>query len=1116
MVHLINPQTQHRGRGQALVEFTLTALLFLLMLVMVLEVARILAAYVTLQHAARQAARYAVTGNWETNYQATPSGHYIAGSDDPYARIAPCWPLFQDDPVIPDGANEEPAGPDFYQPFRNARTCSVEEAALKGLTGLALNPNAAPDEGNYYIIRVSGYSTDRYPETGTFSRNGTSGILYSNYFTLPEHVGANAGLAPGFAGEPNQKVVVQIYYRLPIITPLLSSIVPSLTLTGSAVMTNESFGSTSLQREAVQPPNLPAIPPVGPPSPPDLTIPTFTTTWNLATAVNASDDIDFTIDISNIGDMNSDAGTGNLFDVKIYETSDDVDPATIGSGGTTPAALGWTPITNGEWIDEAALIAGATRTLTVTNAHLSIPGVVYVYAWVDSENEIDEIGVGGGANPNGELNNVAKIGPFIFGSAVDLSVSATASGTPSGITPQNGGLVTYTVDVGNAGPADATAVEVQIDFPAGLDATPAGFSFPSCSGVMPTFVCGLPTITAGTSAPSYTFDLQMNSGADNLEVTTTFQVTDTSGVTIIYPADDTDSVTVYMGGTNLDVSKTVSDATTNVNDIITYTVTVENTGLNQATNIEILDTLPGEVSYQSDDSGGTYNSGSGIWSIATLDAGNTATLNIVAQVDVAGSGIVNTATLTAVDQPDTNGSDDSASVTITSEEVDVGINKTVDDTENYADGTVTYTIEATNNSITTTATNIVIVDTLPSGVTYDSHFPITGVSVSGNTVTWTIASLNPGNSTSLDIDAIVDSGAADGTAISNTATLTSLDQADTVAGNDSDSASFTVDNRTDLGMSVATTVNGVSGTTASEGDTVVFTWTITNNGPMDATDLSVTVDDILELANWSSIIVQDEGGNVLDLSTSPNLGDLAAGDSMNITVTAVVGTLAADTTDTFAATISAATPDDLDDPGVSTDPEDDSVTMTLLMPLLIADFEAGNDGFVYTAESAFEGVIGGASHNSNASYMSGANVAGGNPGNTLRLHLGDTDFSTISDMSAGYEYTFTLSTARNVTLTFDYAFEFSGGLDGGENGYVLVSLDDVLVGSDVSGSVQYQAGISSSNADALSPVWQTITIDLGTLAAGNHTLAIGGYLTNKNRSDEEIFIWYDNVTLKAN
>ncbi len=88
---------------------------------------------------------------------------------------------------------------------------------------------------------------------------------------------------------------------------------------------------------------------------------------------------------------------------------------------------------------------------------------------------------------------------------------------------------------------------------------------------------------------------------------------------------------------------------------VNYSFTVTNTSPKNATNVQIQVNLPPELTFQSASNGlGTYNSGTGIWTIPIV-VGNTATqLSILAYANTGGS-INITGQITAVDQPDVNG-----------------------------------------------------------------------------------------------------------------------------------------------------------------------------------------------------------------------------------------------------------------------------------------------------------------------------------------------------------------------------------------------------------------------------------------------------------------------------
>jgi uncharacterized repeat protein (TIGR01451 family) len=110
---------------------------------------------------------------------------------------------------------------------------------------------------------------------------------------------------------------------------------------------------------------------------------------------------------------------------------------------------------------------------------------------------------------------------------------------------------------------------------------------------------------------------------------------------------------------DLALSKAVSNPTRKVGDTITYTVTLTNNGPNAATNVTFADPLPGGLTFVSTiPSQGTYNSGTGVWSVGTVVFGAAPTLQIRAQV-VSSSAQTNTATVSHADQFDSNAANNS-------------------------------------------------------------------------------------------------------------------------------------------------------------------------------------------------------------------------------------------------------------------------------------------------------------------------------------------------------------------------------------------------------------------------------------------------------------------------
>ena len=78
------------------------------------------------------------------------------------------------------------------------------------------------------------------------------------------------------------------------------------------------------------------------------------------------------------------------------------------------------------------------------------------------------------------------------------------------------------------------------------------------------------------------------------------------------------------------------------------------------------DSLPAGVTYVSDNGGGAYNSGSGVWNIGGIGSGGSATLQITVTIDTGTTGttITNGAIISGANEPDPNGGNNIASVNV--------------------------------------------------------------------------------------------------------------------------------------------------------------------------------------------------------------------------------------------------------------------------------------------------------------------------------------------------------------------------------------------------------------------------------------------------------------------
>jgi uncharacterized repeat protein (TIGR01451 family) len=146
----------------------------------------------------------------------------------------------------------------------------------------------------------------------------------------------------------------------------------------------------------------------------------------------------------------------------------------------------------------------------------------------------------------------------------------------------------------------------------------------------------------------------------------------------------------------LAIEKSVSDATPEFGDRITYTLEVTNNGPDDDTEVVATDSLPAEVQYVSDDCDGT-NEPPWTWEIGDLANGDTVTCEITVEVVDSGVDIPNTASVSGVnlDRVPAN-NEDTVTITVPAREYDVEIVKDVAPAQVLVGAEVTYTLSMTN------------------------------------------------------------------------------------------------------------------------------------------------------------------------------------------------------------------------------------------------------------------------------------------------------------------------------------------------------------------------------------------------------------------------------------
>lgn len=364
-------------------------------------------------------------------------------------------------------------------------------------------------------------------------------------------------------------------------------------------------------------------------------------------------------------------------------------------------------------------------------------------------------------------------------------------------------------------------------------------------------------------------------------------------------------------GYDLTITKDVDLSTAAPGDTLQYTMVVTNDGPGTATGVTFADVLPTGVTFVSGTStvigqavNGTPGNANVSSTIGTLASGATATIRITATVDAnaaTGVALVNTATVTGVGEtgPTPNTASDTTTI---SPRIDLAITKSDDDNDQalMPGDTVVYTLRVQNNG-PSGATNVVVTDTLPSGLTFNSlgSTPAPASTADGlndtTVLTYNLGSLastaNGGTEQTITISAIVDAGVT-GLLINNASVAANEIETNTL--NNAATAQSTV-NAPQVDVQI-TKLDNDNDQPVSANDTVIYTLTVQNNGPSDATGVVVTdtlPNGLTYVSNGStpapaSVVLEANGTTTLTY----NVGDLTSltnnGQPQTITIQATV------------------------------------------------------------------------------------------------------------------------------------------------------------------------------------------------------------------------------------
>ncbi len=398
----------------------------------------------------------------------------------------------------------------------------------------------------------------------------------------------------------------------------------------------------------------------------------------------------------------------------------------------------------------------------------------------------------------------------------------------STLTPEvkDGQEAVFKLTATNEGPSDAAETKI-------VDTLPAGLTYVSSKGVVCTakgqeVSCPLGTLDVGSHA--------------TVEVTTKASKPGTlvNSAEVSSAAEDPELVNnkakseVMVAPTaDLQIVKTASAPTVEVDGEVTYTLAVKNAGPDAAQNTIVTDELPVGETYLSNDAGCTVKVQLVRCELKEMANAATKTIHVVVRMGeaLAEHTVKNTAEVSSETyDPNLTNNTSSAEVKVPSA-ADVAITKTASPEAVNANGEVTYTLTVTNKG-PDTAKAVTVTDSLPAGETY--LHDTGGCKVSGQKLTCELGEISSGaEAHTFQIVVRVGLSLAEST-VSNTAEVSST-TFDPHMANNSSTAKVNVAPAADLKITKQATPES-----ANVGSEVEYTLHVSNEGPDTAKNALVT------------------------------------------------------------------------------------------------------------------------------------------------------------------------------------------------------------------------------------------------------------------------------------
>ncbi|MBB5212680.1 isopeptide-forming domain-containing fimbrial protein [Microbulbifer hydrolyticus] len=603
---------------------------------------------------------------------------------------------------------------------------------------------------------------------------------------------------------------------------------------------------------------------------------------NFEDPANPGDTIEWTIEVTNEGNQD---GTGVVVTDTLPDTSL-FNSFTASDGGVIDLDAGTVT-----W-DIGDLAVGETVTLTLSAiVNESVPTDIPTQT---NSVVVDDDGTNG-PDPTPDNNRDDEDFDIAY---VDLAIDKD----DAGITAEPGDTVVYTLDYANNGTADATGVVITESLPdyATFDAgsSTAGW-VDNGDGTFSFDVGDLAAGETGSVEFAVIIDDPIPSGVEETSNTTSIEDDGDKGPDQNLEDNDDDEVTPIDGRPDYVIDKIEDfDDPAFPGETISWDIVVTNEGNQDGTGVVVTDTLPTgdyfSAGFTASDGGVVdLDAGTVTWDIGDLAVGESVTLTLTTTVDEnVPPRVPQQVNSVEVTDDGTNGPDPTPENNTDTEpfditEVDLFIAKDDGGITTTPGGSVTYTLNYGNIG-SALADNVVITETLPDNTTFDAANSDPGWVVQDDgTITINVGTLDPGENGSVSFTVIVDEPLPAGVEEVFNETEISYDEG---RGPDQNLENNNDDDTTPIIAQPDYVIDKIENfdDPANPGDTIEWTIVVSNEGNQDGTGVVVT-DTLPDTSLFNSFTASDGGVIDLDAGTVTwDIGDLAAGESVTLTLSAIV------------------------------------------------------------------------------------------------------------------------------------------------------------------------------------------------------------------------------------